>query len=436
MPQGAKIECHHCGTIHHREELPPGGLAICRLCGSHLYRSSRLPLSAWMALGIATLIIFGIAMAFPIVSLTFQGVTVDASLPGALLHIWKLGYFGTAIVTGLFAFWFPLTQIMVTLWALSVIARKRLPADFHLGMRLLRFATPWSMVSVFMLGILVALVKMVGLAAVQVQPAIFAFGALTVLITLLSRCSPTRLWLYAEDANLVQVAGRGLPSGATRVASCESCGFLHDFTTPHGALACGRCGAAMHFRHPAWRTRVWAFWLTAAIAYIPANMLPIMTIRMAGTNEAHTILGGVIELWRLGSWDLAVIVFIASVVVPITKLLAIAVLMMGTAWRGPAVQRKRTRMYEMVEIIGQWSMLDVFVVLLMAAMADFPGLSQIVPGPAAFSFGMVVVLTMMAAMSYDPRRGWDARHECAQDQGPNPPVLGGVRRAPQAAVSR
>ncbi len=113
------------------------------------------------------------------------------------------------------------------------------------------------------------------------------------------------------------------------------------------------------------------------------------------------------ELWRLGSWDLAVIVFVASVVVPITKLIALVVLLLGKRWRGDGVQRQRTRLYELVEFIGQWSMLDVFVVILMTAMANFPGVSQIIAGPAAASFGMVVVLTMLAAMSYDPRTGWD-----------------------------
>jgi len=124
-------------------------------------------------------------------------------------------------------------------------------------------------------------------------------------------------------------------------------------------------------------------------------------------SSAHTILGGVIELWQLGSWDLALIVFIASIVVPITKLLALMILLLGRRWRGNAVQRQRNRIYDMVELIGQWSMLDVFVVVLMAALANFPGLSQIIPGAGALSFGMVVVLTMLAALSYDPRQGWD-----------------------------
>jgi len=149
--------------------------------------------------------------------------------------------------------------------------------------------------------------------------------------------------------------------------------------------------------------------IAASIIYIPANVLPVMRVRTATSDGAHTILGGVIELWRLGSWDLAVIVFIASVVVPMTKLLALMVLMVKHHWRGSVVQRQRTRLYELIEFIGQWSMLDVFVVILMTAMANFPGISQVIAGPGAASFGVVVILTMLATMSYDPRCGWDGR---------------------------
>ena len=161
-----------------------------------------------------------------------------------------------------------------------------------------------------------------------------------------------------------------------------------------------------HARHGS-AAQVWALVLAAAIFYIPANMLPIMELKTVLGRSDHTILGGVMELWQYGSWDLAVIVFVASVLVPVTKLFALAFLLLRDRPMGARIQRQRTRLYAVVEFIGQWSMLDVFVVVLMAGMANFPGLSQISAGPAALNFGAVVVLTMAAAMRYDPRRGWD-----------------------------
>src|SRR5690606_21152425 len=178
------------------------------------------------------------------------------------------------------------------------------------------------------------------------------------------------------------------------LASCHACGFVQHMPDTRHPEACKRCGERLHFRKPDQKSRVWALVLAAWIAYIPANVLPVMRIRTAASDSEHTILGGVIELWSYGSWDLALIVFIASVVVPMTKLLALMVLMLNRRWRGPAIQRQRTRLYELVEFIGQWSMLDVFVVILMSAMLDFPGISQVIAGPGAVSFGLVVILTM------------------------------------------
>ncbi|MGB6105014.1 MAG: paraquat-inducible protein A [Pusillimonas sp.] len=386
--------------------LTPGSAANCVRCGYVLYRESTVSLNGWIALVLGALIVFAIANYFPIVTLRIQGLTTQASLPGALYLTWQHGHKMLAVMTGLFSFWMPLTQLLFLFWALLAIRSRRLPADFRYGMRLLEHAVRWSMVPVLMLGILVSLVKFAGLASVQAGPGIWAFAGLTFLLTGLSRLTARRLWCYAEDAGLVMVA-RARPGQRLPAAACLSCGFVQDLEDPGQAQACRRCGETVHFRKPDQSSRVWALVVAAWIAYIPANVLPVMRIRTAASDSMHTILGGVIELWELGSWDLALIVFIASVVVPMTKLLALMVLMLRRGWRGSATQRQRTRLYELVEFIGQWSMLDVFVVILMSAMLDFPGISQVLAGPGAASFGAVVILTMFAAMSYDPRNGWD-----------------------------
>lgn len=207
------------------------------------------------------------------------------------------------------------------------------------------------------------------------------------------------------------------------VASCTSCGYVQGMPgrlfsrwidaygkpqlVQDGPAKCGRCGFRLYRRKPNMDGRVWAFLLAACIAYVPANVLPVMRIRTVMGESAHTILGGVLELWNLGSPDLAVIVFVASIVVPVTKLAILMLLLLRRRWKGEALQRSRTRLYDFIIFIGQWSMLDVFVVILMSAMANFPGISQVIAGPGAASFGLVVVLTILAAESYDPRSGWD-----------------------------
>lgn len=409
MPGAGLVACRHCDTLHTVMPVEPGGMAVCSRCGYPLIRRSRFSLSFWSALTAGALVIFAIANFFPLARLSMLGKTIDASFVGALWLAWHDGHYLLSVMTGLVGFWMPLTQLCFLFWALSCIRRGHLPDDFRLAMRVYHFVGPWSMAPVLMLAIIVAIVKFAGLAVLEPMPGIWAFGVLTFMLTALSRLDSQRLWAYAEDAGLTPVAvDTGLPP--ERLAACQVCGQVQEHDPDSGMDACGRCNSLVWKRRPNMNGRVWALLVAAAVAYIPANVLPMMEIRSLLGSSVHTILGGVIELWRLGSWDLAIIVFIASVVVPITKLIALAVLMLARHWKGVDTQRQRTRLYEMVEFIGQWSMLDVFVVILMAAMANFPGVSQVIAGPAAASFGMVVILTMLAAMSYDPRTGWDQQY--------------------------
>ncbi|MEO6984160.1 MAG: paraquat-inducible protein A [Paralcaligenes sp.] len=407
MARRSLIACPHCAQLHQRIPIDQGATATCTRCGYVLYRQSGLPLKGWLALTLAALFVFAIANYFPIATLTANGRQIDTTLPQAFILTWQQGRPLVALMTGLFGFALPLTQLLFLLWALQSIISRRLPADFHFGMRVLHTLSQWCMVPVLLLGILVAIVKLSGLARLEPGPGLWAFGVLTVLLTALSRVTALRLWRYAEDDGLTPLSGVNMKPGRI-VAACHSCGNVQNIVAVSGSYSCGRCGANNHFRKPNSEVRTWAFVIAASILYIPANILPVMQIRVPTGVTAHTILGGVIELWRLGSWDLALIVFVASVVVPMTKLFALMALLVQRQWKGVVIARQRTRLYELIEFIGQWSMLDVFVVLLLSAMVDFPGLSQVTAGPGAASFGAVVVLTMFAAMSYDPRRGWDA----------------------------
>lgn len=413
------IVCTHCDTVHERVPVQGAGLARCVRCDTELYRHSRFSPREWQALVLAVFILFLIANLFPVVHLSMAGKTVAPTFPKALLLIWQQGYLGLSVMAGLVGFWLPLFQLIFQFWALGLIAREKpLPADFGVGLRALSHLEHWSMTAVLFLGLIVAIVKFAGIGHLTVAPGLYAFFALTFLLTGLSRITAGRLWRWAEDRDLVPIATRQDLKAYPAWSACTHCGFVQSSRSSR----CGRCAAPVHKRKPNSRARVAALVLTACVFYIPANVLPVMELRSIMGTSAHTILGGVIQLWQLGSWDLALIVFIASIVVPITKLLALVILLIGRRWRGNEVQRQRNRIYDMVELIGQWSMLDVFVVVLMAALANFPGLSQIIPGAGALSFGIVVVLTMLAALSYDPRQGWDLdpREELLIEPRPKP----------------
>lgn len=189
--------------------------------------------------------------------------------------------------------------------------------------------------------------------------------------------------------------------------ACHACGLLHRPSAPAHDLACARCGAHLHVRKPNSIARTWALLIAAYIAIIPANLLPVMQSGSLFGTENDTIMSGVVYLWVSGSWPLALIVFIASIVVPSAKLLALTYLLVSVQRRSAWAQRERTRLYRVVEAVGRWSMIDIYVAAILTALVQFQGLMTIRAGPGAIAFGTVVVLTMFAAEAFDPRLIWD-----------------------------
>jgi paraquat-inducible protein A len=192
------------------------------------------------------------------------------------------------------------------------------------------------------------------------------------------------------------------------VLPCGQCGLLCRGGHADAGLACPRCGTALHARKPDSVARTWAFLIAAAILYVPANLLTVMRTDSLFGSEDHTILGGVVELWNDGSWDLAAIVFIASIVVPILKMLVLAVLAITVQRHSHWRRHERARLYRMLDAVGHWSMLDVYVVALLVGLVRFRGIAEVLPGPGIAAFGAVVVLTLLSSLSLDPRLIWDA----------------------------
>ena len=204
-----------------------------------------------------------------------------------------------------------------------------------------------------------------------------------------------------------------VPTAVSRgLLGCECCGMVSEVAHPvyaAGAPRCPRCGFALHARKPQSLQRTCAYLLAAAVLYLPANTLPIMATASAiAGRESHTILGGIIELWHTGSWDLALIVFIASIAVPILKIGALTLLALTARRESRWRQVERAKLYRVLETVGHWSMLDVFVVVLLVGMVRFGAFASVEPGPGLLAFGGVVVLTMLASASFDPRLIWPA----------------------------
>jgi paraquat-inducible protein A len=189
---------------------------------------------------------------------------------------------------------------------------------------------------------------------------------------------------------------------------CGACGLLCRPAHEDDPGRCPRCHEELAFRRPHALQRTWAFILAAAICYLPANLLPILETTSLGSAEEDTIISGVVLLYTTGSWPLALIVLIARVMIPLAKLIALAYLLITVQRGSIRSNRERTRLYRLIIIIGRWSMLDVFVATFVVALIQLQPLMSVMPGPGVLFFAAVVVLTMLAAESFDPRLIWDS----------------------------
>lgn len=196
--------------------------------------------------------------------------------------------------------------------------------------------------------------------------------------------------------------------------SCHSCQLLCEDKSENSGKRpmCPRCGAMLHPRKPASLARTWALVIAAMIFYIPANMLPVMLTISMGKVQSDTILSGVIYFVLTGSWHIALIIFVASILVPLAKLLVLIYLLLSVQFRSLKRPRDRTRLYHLMELVGRWSMVDIYAVTVMVGLVRMDALASVDAGPAGFYFAAVVVLTMMAANCFDPRLIWDAVEEC------------------------
>lgn len=198
-----------------------------------------------------------------------------------------------------------------------------------------------------------------------------------------------------------------LSAASHGLCTCHVCNLVSRRKRMSGPAHCPRCGAVLHFRKPGSVARCWALLIAAYILYIPANLLTMMETGSILNYRKDTIISGVVELWQTGSWAIAVVVFIASVTIPLLKLISLTLLLVSVQRRSRWNPRQRTRLYRLVELVGRWSMLDIYVVTLLVALVQLGAMATVKAGPAALAFGAVVVLTMFASMQFDPRLIWD-----------------------------
>jgi len=408
MAENILTLCDECDLLQRSPPLPPSGSSHCARCGHRLHRHRPNSLDRTLALTLAGLVLFIIANTYPFLSFEMQGQTTQTTLISGVRDLADQGKQLVAAVVLFTSVLAPGLQLLLLLIVLAPLKLgARLPPHYPTLFRWFRTLAPWGMMDVFMIGILVSVVKLSEMATIVPGPSLFAFVVLIfVLAAAQASLDPDIVW---ERVPLPQGLRRRPESGEP-VLGCDVCELVvpeRSALREGHRLRCPRCTDILHRRKPLSIQRTWALVIAALVFYVPANLYPIMSVTSLGRTQSDTILSGVLFLVEHGMWPLAAIVFIASIFVPLLKLLILTFLLLsvqlGARWR----PGDRTRLYRITEAIGRWSMVDVYVVTILVALVHLGNLASIRAEAGAVFFCAVVILTMFAAMSFDPRLIWD-----------------------------
>jgi paraquat-inducible protein A len=404
-------ECMTCGQVQTVPSLIPGTQADCLRCGMLIRRGMPDPLGRALALNCAALALLVVALVMPLMTVSTAGMTREATLLSGPRGMGASGLWPLEIMVLFTTAAAPAGKLALMTY---VLARLRLPRPPRFLRRLYALALhlrAWAMIEVFLIGVAVAYSKLIDLVHLDLGIALLALFLL--MVTMIAAD-------YVLDRQAVWEAmeARGVPPAdidhvATTLArpeegavACHTCQLVCSPSTGH--VECPRCGSHLHPRKPNSIARTWALLIAAAVLYIPANYYPVLQFIQFGSGAPSTILGGVVELVDSGLLGLAALVFFASVAVPMMKLAGLITLLILTQRRTAGRLRARAHLYYIVEAIGRWSMIDIFMETILVALVQFGGIVRIEPGIGAVAFCSVVVLTMLAAESFDPRLMWDA----------------------------
>ncbi|WP_233266430.1 paraquat-inducible protein A [Cobetia sp. L2A1] len=401
--------CECCDLVVALPALKPGERARCPRCDHVFAQRHAHSVQRTLALATACLLMLVLTLPFEFIAFATHGISASLSLADTPAALTAESYPSLALLLILTIILLPALYLIGVLYTHTAIGLK-LPLPGIRGIaRALSHLKPWMMADVFLVGVMVSLVKIAGMADVSFGPSFWAFCLFALLMTkTLASIDGDRMW-FALAGEPAAPSGTlpGMGAAQQGLASCHCCGLINTCHAEEVHVSCRRCGDPIHQRKTASLQRTWAWLIAAVVLYIPANIFPIMSTVTLGESDPQTIAGGIVLLWSHGDWPIAMIIFVASILVPASKMIAIAWLCISA--QRPQVQHARARitLYRITEYVGRWSMVDVFVVALLAALIQLGALMSVHPGPAAVSFASVVVLTMLSAQSFDPRLIWD-----------------------------
>jgi len=402
------IACHECDYLHTIEPLPPGGKALCVRCGYKLYENIPNSLERCIALNLTALMLLIFANIFPFISLNAGGRVEETLFISGAITLWTQGMGELGILVFLTSCLFPFLTIAGLLYILIPLRFNFQPWKMARVYRIVNGLIPWSLLSVFMLGLLLSFIKLVQLADVIPGTSLYFFAALLVIISAArSNLDNSIIWppMITDPGGY----GSGKTAAERNLVSCHTCSLLLPQThcNEHESHFCPRCNTPLHSRKTNSISRTGALVFAALLLCIPANAFPVMTIIQFGRGAPDTIMSGVKHLIEDGMWPLGLIVFFASIMVPIAKLIVLVYLMILVKIKSTWRLRDHTVLYRVTEVIGAWSMVDIYILAFLVALVKFGYLATVLPEIGAIFFSTMVVITIVAAQCFDPRLIWD-----------------------------
>ncbi|MDA0118665.1 paraquat-inducible protein A [Vibrio sp. T11.5] len=386
--------CHGCELPIDTVYIEPGKSAYCPRCGSKLYRGGKPSLSGNLAIAITCLLLFIPSHFFNFISIRLFGVMIPATLPSGVFTLFEEGFVFLAI---LIIFCSSIAPLLVSGSVLTahVALKQRKFSLLKYSLYTIQHLKNWVMIDVFLVSVAISCFKLQDYSDIYVGVGLYGLVLLQIAtVMLVTRVSVRRYWEAYETEHSYQFKEKQL--------HCHHC----HLSQPEGTQ-CVRCHKPIYHRKPRSVQMTWAYLVAATIAIFPANLIPISILITNGQRLEDTIFSGVASLVKNGMPGIAVIIFVASIVVPVAKIIGLAYLLLAIQFKRKVFHRQRMMIYFVIRWIGRWSMMDLFVISIMMTLVDRGQILDFTPGYGAVAFGIVVVLTMLAAESVDPRLLWD-----------------------------
>jgi paraquat-inducible protein A len=386
-------------------------VALCPRCSQQIHRYKEHPIEKGLALSLTGLLLYLPANLLPLMTFSILGIQSRSSIFEACLHMFAGKQFFVASIVALTTLVFPLALLGSLLLVTLGLGRGRKGVWMAVLFRGYHHLSEWAMTDVFLVGVLITIIKMAHMASVTLNPGFFClFGLVLTTVAAQTVIDPQRFWSMMEKETPSPHTELPLSTDPADYLLCHDCHKLlpADYRQVSGQNHCPRCGHTLHPRKHNSIARSWALLVTAVLLTLPANLLPIMEVDSFGIPDRSTIMDGIVYFFKDGSYGIGLVIFIASILVPLFKIVGLGIILLSIHFRWQSWLKHKAMMFRFIEFIGRWSMLDIFVITLLCSLAQFGFLSTISAAPASLYFTGVVLCTMFAALSFDPRLLWDA----------------------------